>query len=110
MYRLPWSRLGTLALSVLFAGTTFAQVDFPGRYVTLTVPVGVGGGTDLVARQLGKSLSALWGQPVVVENKAGASGMIGAIAVAKSAPDGYNLLVAYEGPIVATPVLFNRPD
>ena len=52
MYKLPWSRLGALVLSALFAGTTFAQGAFPTRHVTLTGPVGVGGGTDLVARTL----------------------------------------------------------
>ncbi|MGE4239122.1 Bug family tripartite tricarboxylate transporter substrate binding protein [Ramlibacter sp.] len=98
------------ALAGLFAGTAFAQANFPTKPVTLVVPVGTGGGTDLVARRLAKALSDKWGQPVVVENKPGASGIIGAMAVVKSPPDGYNLLLAYDGAVVAAPILVNRPD
>jgi tripartite-type tricarboxylate transporter receptor subunit TctC len=105
-----WRHVSALALAALLAGTTFAQSTFPSKPVTLVVPVGTGGGTDLVARRLGKSLSEQWGQPVVVENKPGGSGIIGAVAVIRSAPDGYTLLVAYDGPIVAAPHLVNRPD
>lgn len=103
-------RIGTLALAATFAIPAFAQNAFPTKAVNLVVPVSSGGGTDLVARQLGKSLSDQWRQPVVVENKPGASGIIGSTAVIKSAPDGYNLLVAYDGAIVAAPLLVNRPD
>jgi len=110
MNRLSRRYLGALVVSVLFAGTTFAQDAFPSRPVTLVVPVGTGGGTDLVARQLAKMLSTQWRQPVVVDNKPGAAGLIGANMVIKSVPDGYNLLLVWDGPIVATPVLFNRPD
>ena len=110
MNRLSRRYLGALVVSVLFAGTTFAQDAFPSRPVTLVVPVGTGGGTDLVARQLAKMLSSQWRQPVVVDNKPGAAGLIGANMVIKSVPDGYNLLLVWDGPIVATPVLFNRPD
>ena len=101
--------LGALGLLALCMSHVWAQ-PFPSKTVTITLPVGTGGGTDLVARKLAKALSDLWGQPVVVENKPGASGIIGANVVIKSPPDGYNLLLVWDGPIVATPVLFKRPD
>lgn len=110
MNQLHRRHFGALALSAVCATTTLAQSTFPIKTVTITVPVGTGGGTDLVARRLAKALSEQWGQSVVVENKPGASGIIGANAVIKSAPDGHNLLLVWDGPIVATPVLFKRPD
>ena len=61
------------------------------------VPQAAGGGTDTFARANGQKLSERWGQPVVIENKAGAGGVVGTDFVAKSAPDGYTLLVTYEG-------------
>jgi len=108
--RFPWQHLCALALTAIFTGGASAQSNFPTKPVTITVPVGTGGGTDLVARRLGKALSEQWGQPVVVENKPGASGIIGANIVIRSAPDGHNLLLVWDGPIVATPILFKRPD
>ncbi len=110
MNRLAWRHLGALALTAILAGGALAESPFPSKAVTMTVPVGTGGGTDLVARRLAKALSDQWGQPVVVENKPGASGIIGANAVIRSAPDGHSLLLVWDGPIVATPVLFARPD
>jgi len=66
---------------------------FPSRPITIIVTFPPGGGTDLLARKLGQALSARTGQPVIVENRPGASGNIGAQAVAESAPDGYTLLM-----------------
>ena len=110
MNKIPRRRLCVLALMAFFGCGTLAQTTFPSKTVTMTVPVGTGGGTDLVARRLAKALSDQWGQAVLVENKPGASGIIGANVVIKSAPDGHNLLLVWDGPIVATPVLFKRPD
>ncbi len=110
MSRLSWRPFGAFALTAVLTGGALAQGTFPTRTVTITVPVGTGGGTDLVARRLAKALSEQWNQPVVVENKPGASGIIGANVVIRSAPDGHNLLLVWDGPIVATPVLFKRPD
>ncbi len=71
--------------------------DYPSRLVHLVVPQAAGGGTDTFARAIGQKLSERWGQPVVIENKAGAGGVVGTDFVAKAAADGYTLLVTYEG-------------
>jgi tripartite-type tricarboxylate transporter receptor subunit TctC len=71
--------------------------DYPSRLVHLVVPQAAGGDTDTFARAIGQKLSERWGQPVVIENKAGAGGVVGTDFVAKAAPDGYTLLVTYEG-------------
>jgi hypothetical protein len=110
-----WIRktLNTAARIGLMAALGFATVahaDFPDRPVQMVVPVPTGGGTDAMARQVAKMLSQLWGQPVVVDNKAGAAGIIGAQAVMKMPPDGYTLLMSHDGVITATSLLFKRPD
>ncbi len=85
--------LGCLVISALPAG---AQ-DYPARLVRFLVPQAPGGATDVFARAVGQRLSARWGHAVVVENRAGAAGTLGTDLVAKSAPDGYTLLVTYAG-------------
>jgi tripartite-type tricarboxylate transporter receptor subunit TctC len=71
----------------------------------MVAPIAAGGMTDVVARIVGAKLSERLGQPVVIENRAGAGGSIGTEAVARAAPDGYTLLFAYPGPIVVNPSL-----
>lgn len=68
--------------------------NFPDRSVRIIVPFGAGGATDIISRTVGQKLSEMWKQPVVVDNRSGANGNIGASDVAKSAPDGYTLLMA----------------
>lgn len=80
----------TLALG--YAGAAFAQ-NYPSKQVTIVAAFPPGGTVDLLARVLGQKLSEDWKQPVIVENRAGASGIVGTQYVAKSAPDGYTLLV-----------------
>ena len=75
------------------APAAFAQAGFPARPIKFVVPFPPGGATDLTARLLANKLQESWGQNVVVENKAGASGMIGSEQVARAAPDGYTVLV-----------------
>jgi tripartite-type tricarboxylate transporter receptor subunit TctC len=90
---------GATALSV--TGRAFAA--YPERAIRLVVPFAPGGNADLMGRLLGEGLSQALGQPVVVENKAGAGGSIGAAEVARAAPDGYTLLVGSNGPLTVNP-------
>jgi tripartite-type tricarboxylate transporter receptor subunit TctC len=93
-----FSRLVVIAFVAAFAAASPVQAqDYPSRLVRLVVPQAAGGGTDTFGRALGQKLSERWGQSVVIENKAGAGGVVGTDFVAKSAPDGYTLLVTYEG-------------
>lgn len=87
--------LGVTALA-LAACSALAQA-YPTRPVTIVVPFSPGGGSDTGARMLAQKLSDKWGQPVVVENKAGAAGMVGADHVSRAKPDGYTLLVGNIG-------------
>jgi tripartite-type tricarboxylate transporter receptor subunit TctC len=80
----------TVVLAI--AASAFAQADYPNRPLRLIVTVPPGGAADFIARLVGGKLGEAFGQPVVVENRAGASGTIAADAVAKAAPDGYTLL------------------
>jgi tripartite-type tricarboxylate transporter receptor subunit TctC len=86
--------------------STFVEAQgFPGRPVTLVVPFTTGTGIDILARVIGPRLSGRWKQPVVVENKPGASGNIGTDFVAKAAPDGHTLMVTVNTYTI-TPALF----
>lgn len=100
----------SLAMLVLAGSalTGFAQEAYPNRPITLIVPSSAGGTTDFTARLIAEPLSRALGQPVVIENKGGASGNIGGQAVAIAKPDGYTLLVSYSGYQVGNPHLFKK--
>jgi tripartite-type tricarboxylate transporter receptor subunit TctC len=85
-----------------------AQGKYPQRPITLVVPSAPGGTTDFTARLISEPLSRALGQPVVVDNKAGAAGNIGNQLVAKAKPDGHTLLVSYSGYHVGNPHLFKQ--
>jgi tripartite-type tricarboxylate transporter receptor subunit TctC len=90
-------------LLVLLASVVFGAVHaqtYPSKPIRLIVPYAAGGTSDILARQLGPKLSEAWGQPIVIENKTGANGNVGADFVAKSAPDGYTLLLTDVGGLV----------
>jgi tripartite-type tricarboxylate transporter receptor subunit TctC len=102
-------RLFCLALSaLLLAGT--ASAAYPDRPITLIVPWAPGGSTDILGRAIAEQLTKSMGQPVVVENKAGASGNIGSNMVAKAKPDGYTLLIGSMSTHAMNPALIpNMP-
>jgi tripartite-type tricarboxylate transporter receptor subunit TctC len=87
----------TLAFFILAGGMFIARPaaaqSYPNRAVKIVVPFAAGGGTDVMARNIAQKLNEAWAQPVVVENRTGAGGIIGADAVAKSPPDGYTFLM-----------------
>jgi tripartite-type tricarboxylate transporter receptor subunit TctC len=98
------------AVALATASLTLAQqaCAWPDKPVTLVVPFPAGGSSDQVARGIAPKLQEMWKQGVVVDNKAGATGTIGAAAVMRSAPDGYNLLVTSLGPLVIVPHLMAK--
>lgn len=99
----------TLAFAALCLAAAGALPQaWPTRPVTLVVPFPPGGGTDTGARILADQLGKTWGQPVVIENKGGAAGQIGADLVAKARPDGYTLLMGNIGTQAINPVLYAR--
>jgi tripartite-type tricarboxylate transporter receptor subunit TctC len=106
MLNFRWIRTVLLGLALLasVAPWTHAMAKWPDKPVMLVVPYAPGGGTDIVSRLVAQKLSELWGQSVVVENRPGANGVIGSSHVAKSAPDGYTLLMVV-GSHAINPVL-----
>ena len=91
--------LAALLLAGL-ASSAVAQDNYPSRQITLIAPFAAGGSTDLVARVVSEGLRAKLGQPVIVENKPGGTGVVGAREVVKADPDGYMLLLANAGATV----------
>ena len=94
-----------LGLAVLALSASLPAQEYPARPVRLVVPFAPGGGTDIVGRLIAQRLTESWGQTVVVDNRAGAGGVIGADLVAKAQPDGYTLLMGTPGPLTINPNL-----
>jgi tripartite-type tricarboxylate transporter receptor subunit TctC len=104
MLRRDWV-LAVLAATAF--GPAAAQTTWPTQAVRLVVPTGPGSSLDLIARLLNERLAARWGQPVVVENKPGAGGMLG-LDVAAKATDGHTLAIGFNGPVANAPFLYRR--
>lgn len=100
--------IGVLAFALALPGYGLAQT-YPNKPIRLVVTFAAGGGTDLVARAVAPRLAEALGQPIVVENRAGANGAIGADLVARSAPDGYTLVAGAAGTLVIGPHLGKQP-
>lgn len=102
--------LSKLAAALVIAGASLiapaSAQDFPDRLVRIVVPYPAGGGVDGMARALGEGLSQIWKQPVIIENKPGASTMIGGEFVARAPADGYTLLLTSDSSITSNPFLF----
>jgi tripartite-type tricarboxylate transporter receptor subunit TctC len=101
--------LFTLVLSLAFAAVPGVAADFPDKAVRLIVPFPPGGGTDTLGRVLGAKLGELWGQQVIIDNRAGAQGNIGTAMGAKAAPDGYVLTLGHQGALTINPHLYSNP-
>lgn len=105
------SALATLVLLLILAIVPLAGAqpqDFPSRPVRFIVPYAAGGSGDLLARLLGTKLASLWGQQVVVDNRAGGGGLIGTEFAVRSEPDGYTLYLATDGPLTIAATLYKR--
>src|SRR6478672_4292814 len=105
----PWwfaGWMGALLVSSAMAASSARAGDYPDHAVKIIVPFAAGGTADAVPRLVGDWLSRKWGQPVVIENRTGAGGNIGAEAAYHSAPDGYTLLSSPPPPLVINQNLY----
>ncbi len=92
----------------VFMHAALAADVYPSKPITLVVPFAYGGGNDLLARMVAEKMGKTLGQPVVVDNRAGAGGVVGSRYVAKSAPDGYTLLLGFTGTLAVNPSLYTN--
>jgi tripartite-type tricarboxylate transporter receptor subunit TctC len=99
---------GCIATAAASIASAQSLDNYPTRPVTIVVPFPPGGGTDVGARLVAQKLSLKWGQPVIVENRGGAAGRLGADVVAKAKPDGYTLLVGNVGTQSVNPALYKK--
>ncbi len=108
--RAPTARFAIAALAAAaVAWPAFGQAPYPNRTIRIIAPVQPGGGVDLVARTVADRLGRALGQPVVVENQSGGGGVVGSLATARAAPDGYTLMVGYVGTHGTNPAVRKLP-
>jgi tripartite-type tricarboxylate transporter receptor subunit TctC len=100
--------LAAACTTLLAAAMPASAQSFPQKPVRIVVPFAPGGGSDVLARAIGQKLAARWKQPVVVDNKPGAGGALGADLVAKSVPDGHTLLVSDSSAVTMNPFLYPK--
>jgi tripartite-type tricarboxylate transporter receptor subunit TctC len=99
-----------VGVTALFSVASFSAhaEPFPAKQVTIFVPYAAGGAVDVLARTIGQSLSKIWGQQPIIENRPGAGGVIASQALAQSAPDGYKLILVASGPAEPPPAMGHR--
>jgi len=100
--------LAALCLNVFARAPAHAQAEYPNRPIRIVVGFTPGGGNDIIARVFGQKLSESLGQPVIIENKPGAGAILATEYVARSAPDGYTLLVGASGAMVINPAVYEK--
>src|SRR6476646_7220334 len=96
-------------VALVAAGSASAQAAWPSKSIKIIAPVQPGGGVDLVARTIAERLTTSLGQSVVVENQSGGGGIVGSLATARAAPDGYTLMVGYVGTHGTNPAVRKLP-
>ena len=101
-------RLVLLSASLALCGAATAADNWPSKPVHIVVPAPGGSSLDIIVRTLGDKLKESWKQPIVVDNKPGAGGMLGMDVVAKAAPDGYTLGIGFNGPIAFGPFMVKK--
>jgi len=109
---MPSLKLVVAAVAALCAGASVGGVraqDYPNHPITMIVPFPAGGGVDVIGRIVADKLAAELGQPVVIDNRGGAAGVIGTRVAARAAPDGYTLVMATSGSIAINPNLYANP-
>src|SRR5262245_54192212 len=104
----PLKRLAVF-LAAFFTSCAALAQGYPNKPIRIVVPFAPGGTSDILARALGPHMSTAWNQPVIVENRTGANGMVGAEFVAKSAPDGYTLFLSDMGALTINPSVYQSP-
>jgi tripartite-type tricarboxylate transporter receptor subunit TctC len=104
----PHAALAALCLSLFWHAPAPAQAQYPDRPIRIVVGFTPGGGNDIIARVFGQKLSESLGQPVIIENKPGAGAMLATEYVARSAPDGYTLLVGASGAMTISPAVYEK--
>jgi len=102
--------VGLLGLLGLGQGAYAQAASYPSKPITMIVPTAPGGTTDIAARMVADALGRSLGQPVIVDNRGGASGVIAAVAVKRAEPDGYTILMQYSGYHVITPSVNKQPS
>ena len=95
-----------LCLPFTFAATAANTEAYPSQPIHWVVPYAAGGGTDIVARKIASELTEVLKQPIVIENRPGASGSIGVMSVVRAKPDGYTMLITHSAPIIQNPLIF----
>src|SRR5579859_4706756 len=98
----------TLLAVLLAAALPAAAQDYPNKPIRIIIPYAAGGGNDIIVRVISPEMTKSLGQPLVIENKPGAQGIIAAQAAAKSAPDGYTILMGPSGPMTVNPATYSK--